>query len=165
MAIWKKIIEPVLILFEQNVFGETQDCASASYYPNIASCNSEPKLEICLNIKTWVLKEIGWCSFPLYQKRCLRRASTNGKLAETLNDKVTIVKKIMFLFIVLFHLDGNEGVLSIPQSSSITGALPSDCLVSYPGHLLERVLSLCKDAVGVFYSPSWLGNHIFWVAC
>ena len=32
--------------------------------------------------------------------------------------------------------DGNEGVLCIPQSSSITEASPSDCLVSYPGHLL-----------------------------
>ena len=32
--------------------------------------------------------------------------------------------------------DGNKGVLSIPQSSSITGASPSDCSVSYPGHLL-----------------------------
>ena len=30
--------------------------------------------------------------------------------------------------------DGNEGVLCIPQSSSITGASMSDCLVSYPGH-------------------------------
>ena len=28
----------------------------------------------------------------------------------------------------------NEGVLRIPQSSSIAGASPSDCLVSYPGH-------------------------------
>ena len=27
--------------------------------------------------------------------------------------------------------DGNEGVLRIPQSSSITGTSPSDCLVSY----------------------------------
>ena len=26
--------------------------------------------------------------------------------------------------------DGNEGVFHIPQSSSITEALPSDCLVS-----------------------------------
>ena len=30
--------------------------------------------------------------------------------------------------------DGNKGALNIPQSSSITGASPSDCLVSYPGH-------------------------------
>ena len=30
--------------------------------------------------------------------------------------------------------DGNEGVLRIPQSSSITEASPSDCLVSYLGH-------------------------------
>ena len=34
--------------------------------------------------------------------------------------------------------DGNEGVLHIPQCSSITGISPSDCLVSYPGHLLQR---------------------------
>ncbi len=47
----------------------------------------------------------------------------------------------------------NEGLLHIPQSSSITGASPSDCLVLYPG----GVLLLCRDAVGVFYSPSQLG--------
>ena len=32
--------------------------------------------------------------------------------------------------------DGNEGVLRILQSSSLAGTSPSDCLVSYPGHLL-----------------------------
>ena len=32
--------------------------------------------------------------------------------------------------------NGNERVLCIPRSSSITRALPSDCFVSYPGHLL-----------------------------
>ena len=31
---------------------------------------------------------------------------------------------------------GNKGVHCIPQSSSITGSSPSDCLVSYPGHSL-----------------------------
>ena len=31
--------------------------------------------------------------------------------------------------------DGNEGVLRVLQSSSITGTSPSDCLVSNPGHL------------------------------
>ena len=30
--------------------------------------------------------------------------------------------------------DSNKEVLHIPQSSSITGISPSDCLVSYPGH-------------------------------
>ena len=30
--------------------------------------------------------------------------------------------------------NGNEGVLRIPQSHSITGTSPSDCLVSYAGH-------------------------------
>ena len=32
--------------------------------------------------------------------------------------------------------DFNEGSLHIPQSPSITGTSPSDCLVSYLGHLL-----------------------------
>ena len=32
--------------------------------------------------------------------------------------------------------DSNEGVLRITQSSSITEATPSDCLVSYTGHSL-----------------------------
>ncbi len=44
----------------------------------------------------------------------------------------------------------NEGVLYIPQSSSITGTSPSDCLV--------EVLPFCRCAVSVFYSPSQLGE-------
>ena len=32
----------------------------------------------------------------------------------------------------------NEGVLHISQSSSITGASPSDCLVSFSGHSLDE---------------------------
>ena len=31
--------------------------------------------------------------------------------------------------------DGNEGLLRIPQSSSITRTSRLNCLVSYPGHL------------------------------
>ena len=34
--------------------------------------------------------------------------------------------------------DGNKGILCIPQSSRITEGLPSDCLVSYPGHSAEK---------------------------
>ena len=34
--------------------------------------------------------------------------------------------------------NGNERVICIPQSSSITGASPSDCFVSYPEHLLRE---------------------------
>ena len=60
--------------------------------------------------------------------------------------------------------NGNEGVLCIPQSSSITGTSPSDCLVSYPGNLLGwgGVLPFCKSAVGVFYSPIRLGKIFFY---
>ena len=32
--------------------------------------------------------------------------------------------------------NGNEGVLRLPQSSSIIGTSPSDCLATYPGYLL-----------------------------
>ena len=34
--------------------------------------------------------------------------------------------------------NGNKGVLYIPQSYNITGATPSDCLVSYPGYSLRE---------------------------
>ena len=37
--------------------------------------------------------------------------------------------------------NGNKGVLHIPQNSSITGASPSDYLVSYPGHSLGESYS------------------------
>ena len=37
-------------------------------------------------------------------------------------------------FIRCYHSGQNEGVFSISQSSSITGASPSDCLMSYPAH-------------------------------
>ena len=51
--------------------------------------------------------------------------------------------------------DDNEGVLCTPWSSSIIGASLSACLVSYPGHLLwGELLPLCRDEVGVFYSPT-----------
>ena len=43
---------------------------------------------------------------------------------------------------------GNEGVLRIPKISSITGASPSDSLVSYPGHSLgESYLSAEMQSV------------------
>ena len=57
--------------------------------------------------------------------------------------------------------DGNNGVLHIPQSSSITEAPPSDCLVWYPEHSLGVVLPFSRDAVGVFYSLSWVGQGLF----
>ena len=34
--------------------------------------------------------------------------------------------------------NGREGVLHIPQISK-AGASPSDCLISYPGHLLTKI--------------------------
>ena len=82
--------------------------------------------------------------------------------------------------------NGNEGVLNIPQSSSITRASPSDCVVSYPGHLWKGSLIslprcnlhikrlqptgsqdtrwvspiLCRDAISVFYSANRQGHRI-----
>ena len=53
--------------------------------------------------------------------------------------------------------DGNEEVLRIPQSSNITGASPSDCLISYLGHSLRYSLLLGRNAVGLFNYLSRLG--------
>ena len=50
--------------------------------------------------------------------------------------------------------NGNEGMFCIHQSSSITETSPS----KYTVHSLEKILLLCKDALSVFYSPSWLGK-------
>ena len=55
-------------------------------------------------------------------------------------------------------MDGNEGVFRFPQSSSITRTSPSDCLVSYPRNSFGWVLTLCRGAVGVFYSPYQQGK-------
>ena len=40
--------------------------------------------------------------------------------------------------------DGNKGVLHVPQTSSISEASSSDCLVSYPGGLLEEPYSFAE---------------------
>ena len=50
--------------------------------------------------------------------------------------------------------DGYEGVHRIPQSFSITGTSPSDCLVSYQDTRWVGVVPLYREAV----SPSWLGK-------
>ena len=65
------------------------------------------------------------------------------------------------------RINGNKGVLSISQSSGITVAAWSYCLMSNSGHWLGDFLPLCRDAVGVFYSPgrldcpglSWPGSN------
>ena len=57
--------------------------------------------------------------------------------------------------------NGNKGVLRIPQIYIITEASPSDCLVSYPRHILvgvEDLNPLYKDAVDVFcWAPEFHG--------
>ena len=47
----------------------------------------------------------------------------------------------------------------IPKSSW-TEVLPSECLMSYPEHSIGRWLTLSRDAVGVFHSPSQLSPKI-----
>ena len=47
--------------------------------------------------------------------------------------------------------DGNEGVLHIPQSSSITGASPSDCLVSFARHSLGGESYLTAEIQLLYY--------------
>ena len=58
--------------------------------------------------------------------------------------------------------DGNVEVFHIPQNSSITGTTPSYYLVSYPGHsLVVGVLIICREVVGIFYSPNRLAKYDF----
>ena len=47
--------------------------------------------------------------------------------------------------------NGNEGILCIPQSPSITETSPSDCFVSYPEHLfgggVPTLLQRCSQCI------------------
>ena len=53
--------------------------------------------------------------------------------------------------------NSNEGVLCIPQSSSITGALPSDYLVSYPGYSLGESYPSAEMLLK-YYSADWINR-------
>ena len=64
--------------------------------------------------------------------------------------------------------DVNKGVLHIPQSSSITGASPSDCLVSYLGHSLGKSYSSAEKQLVHSMAPAeWAKVHsdsgLLWV--
>ena len=68
--------------------------------------------------------------------------------------------------------NGNKGVLCILQSSSITGASQSDCLMSYPGHSLrESYLSADLQLVYSITPANWdkdvkiFKNNWFWIQC
>ena len=50
--------------------------------------------------------------------------------------------------------NGNEEVHYIPQSSSITGVSLSDCLVSYPGHLLKEFYLSTELQLVYFTAPA-----------
>ena len=52
----------------------------------------------------------------------------------------------------------NEGVLCIPQSSSITGISSSNCLVSYPGHSLGWRESYSFEKMLSVYSTTTTAN-------
>ena len=57
--------------------------------------------------------------------------------------------------------DGNKGILRIPQSSSITGISPPDCLLSYPGHTLGS-LTLLQRCSRCILQPQPTGQNYFW---
>ena len=57
--------------------------------------------------------------------------------------------------------DGNKGVLDIPQSSSITGTSPSNCLVSYPEHSLVGCLTLIQKSSWCILQPQPTGQLWF----
>ena len=46
--------------------------------------------------------------------------------------------------------DGNEGIFSIPQSSSITGSSSTDCFMSHPPHSLGKRSYLSTEKQSVY---------------
>ena len=55
--------------------------------------------------------------------------------------------------------NGNEGVLRIPQNSSITGASPSDCFVLYSGHSLGGALKPLQGSSRCILQPQPTGQQ------
>ena len=51
-----------------------------------------------------------------------------------------------------------KGYSAFPKAPTLMEPHHQNVLVSYTGHSLrEEALLLCRDAVGVFYIPSWMG--------
>ena len=61
--------------------------------------------------------------------------------------------------------DGNEGVLHIPQSSSITGITSSDCFVSYPKYLFGGSLTPLQRCSWCILQPQQIGQYICVCLC
>ena len=120
-----------------------------------------------LNIKTVLFKVIQFRISTLFSSMWLTDRTLSGALTPSESGPGS---------------NGNEEMFCIPQSSSITGTSPLDCLVSYPGHWLREsypsaevqfyspsrlgcralfgeVLHICRSAIGVFYCPSRLGHR------
>ena len=63
--------------------------------------------------------------------------------------------------------DGNEDVIRIPESSSVTETSPSDCLMSYLVHSLAEsypsaeMQSVYSTAPAIFSSPSLMYGFFF----
>ena len=56
--------------------------------------------------------------------------------------------------------DENKGILSIPQSSTTIGALPSDCLMSHPGHSLGEFKAAAEMQSAYSAAPAdWATRH------
>ena len=82
-----------------------------------------------------------------------------SKFVSYCNAKSIFIQKTVLFQTIQFSgpgTNGNEGVLHIPQSSSITEASPSDSLMLYQD-THWGILPLCRDAVSIFCSPSQLG--------
>ena len=63
--------------------------------------------------------------------------------------------------------EGKEEVLRIPQSFSVTGASPSDCLVSYPGYSVGGLTPLqwCNWCILRPQSTRQVGNGYMRMIC
>ena len=96
----------------------------------VKGCSAFPKLQHHWNLTIWLFSVIsrtlvGGGLTPLQRSsRCILQPQPTGQ--------------------------GNEGVLCIPQSFSITEASPLDCLVSYQDIRWRMgILPLCRDTVNV----------------
>ena len=83
------------------------------------------------SVISWILVEE---SYPSAEKQSVYCIAPADWILHCCNIYIYICVCVCVCVCVRVY-DGNDGILCIPQSSSITGTSPSDCLMSYPRHL------------------------------
>ena len=97
------------------------------------------------------------------QFKCIKTVNANHRLV-LFNPKIVLLSGATIPGQSGPGSDGNKEVFCIPQSFSIAVTSPSDCLVSYPGHLLEGGLTPSEEKQSVYSTaPADWAKKVVWL--